>query len=48
MDNEFFPKTLPNKTQVMWLGDSFGASYLTKEDSQREVILDLFSLTTEF
>ncbi|KAH8686084.1 prolyl oligopeptidase-like protein [Tricladium varicosporioides] len=37
-----------NTTQVMWLGDSTGASYLTQNTSQFTVIQEFFSQQVEF
>ncbi|KAH6677684.1 prolyl oligopeptidase-like protein [Halenospora varia] len=37
-----------NTTQVMWLGDSTGASYLTQNTSQFTVIQEFFSQQIEF
>lgn len=43
-----FPRSSPNVSQVMWLGDSFGASYLADSDSKVEAIEAFFSTNIEF
>lgn len=43
-----FPASNPNASQVMWLGDSFGASYLADNDSKVAAIEDFFTTTPEF
>lgn len=43
-----FPVTSPNVSEVMWLGDSFGKSYLADNSSKVDAIFDFFSTTPEF
>jgi carboxylesterase 2 len=43
-----FPASRPNVTEVMWLGDSFGASYIAQNSSKITVIKDFFAQNVEW
>lgn len=43
-----FPPTVSNVTEVMWLGDSFGSSYIANSTSKITVIEDFFSQNVEW
>ncbi|RDW87245.1 carboxylic ester hydrolase-18 [Coleophoma crateriformis] len=43
-----FPATTTNVSQVMWLGDSTGSSYLTTTTEKAELIQEFFSQQIEF
>ncbi|KAF3761203.1 alpha/beta-hydrolase [Cryphonectria parasitica EP155] len=43
-----FPASNPNVSQIMWLGDSFGASYIADNSSKIAVIEEFFSQNIEF
>lgn len=44
----YFPPTTTDSYQTMWLGDSWGSSYLTKTDEQREFIISWLSTLYEW
>lgn len=43
-----FPASTANASQTMWLGNSFGASYLTDDDAKVALIEDWFAQQHEY
>lgn len=43
-----FPVASPNSSEIMWLGDSFGASYITDNSSKTEAIEEFFAINVQF